>query len=238
MKTYTIITGANGLIGQSLVERFAKAGHNIIMVYYPEYSHEWIDKLIKEYNLDIICLPINLLSRNEIQDNLLKFIINNGLVIDNLINNAGLRPERKDISATSWNEIDNQIAINFTSVVLLTKEIAEFMSKTGGGNIINMSSEAARFGGNRIAIYAATKAALSCFTVASAREYGKYNIRINALSPGVVAAENELLEDAIVNSIALARAGYPKDIANLAYFLTTEEASYITGSVIPINGGR
>ena len=112
-----------------------------------------------------------------------------------------------------------------------------------GGTIINLSSQVARFGGNQLLSYAASKGAIESFTIGLAREVGKQGIRVNAVSPGIVATGQHLLSDPDVAhptsaDIPLQRLGTPEEVAEAILWLASDKAAYITGVVLPVAGGR
>jgi NAD(P)-dependent dehydrogenase (short-subunit alcohol dehydrogenase family) len=117
------------------------------------------------------------------------------------------------------------------------------MKTNGGGNIVNVTSEAARFGGTNLAHYAASKAALNTFTIGFAREVAPYNIRVNAVSPGVIDTEihagstPERIEN-LLKSLPMKRMGKSSEVADLIHWLLTDAASYLSGAIIPITGSR
>ena len=112
-----------------------------------------------------------------------------------------------------------------------------------GGNIINVSSQAGQFGGNQIAPYAASKAAVNIFTVGLSREVGSEGIRVNAVSPGVIdTGQADMLDpkvkSALKESIPLRKIGDPMDVAAVILWLISQQSSYVTGVVVPVAGGR
>jgi NAD(P)-dependent dehydrogenase (short-subunit alcohol dehydrogenase family) len=112
-----------------------------------------------------------------------------------------------------------------------------------GGAIVTVSSEAARFGGNRLAAYAAAKAGISTMTIALARELAAEGIRINAVSPGVIDTDQHAGQSAeriagLLDSIPLKRMGRADEVAEAIMWLLSEKSSYVTGSILSINGGR
>src|SRR5262245_30864055 len=158
-----------------------------------------------------------------------------------LVNNAAitrdgllLRMKRED-----WQEV---IDTNLTGVFLLTQQVLPMMTKARRGRIINLTSVVAQAGNVGQVNYISSKAGIIGFTKALAREYASRNITVNAIAPGFIetpmtAALNEAARNAMLEQIPLKRAGTDIDVANAVAFLASDEAGYITGQVLNINGG-
>ena len=163
--------------------------------------------------------------------------------VDILVNNAGLvKPALlEDVQDGDWDEVVN---VNLKGTFFCTRAVLPFMKKVRYGKIINISSRAS-LGKEVRTVYGATKAALIGVTRTWALELAQYNINVNAIGPGPIATElftaanpmDSPRTKAIMNGIPLKRIGQPEDVANLASFLASEEASFITGQVIFICGG-
>lgn len=164
-----------------------------------------------------------------------------------LVNNAGMVTDvRQPFIEMNTALIRRILDVNLMGVMVCTQEALRRMaiSKGGqGGNIIHVSSQAGLFGGRQIEAYAASKAAINTFTIGLSREMAQEGIRINAVSPGIVAsgvygdASTEELAK-IGATIPLGRVGSPEDVAQAVMWLISEQAAYITGIVLPIAGGR
>ncbi|HMO55728.1 MAG TPA: glucose 1-dehydrogenase [Roseiflexaceae bacterium] len=166
--------------------------------------------------------------------------------IDILINNAGSMVKRVPI-ADSSDEIAREVFdINFISTVAMSRLVVPAMRSQGRGNIINVTSVAARHGGGGGAVlYAASKGAVSTFTRGLAKELAPSNIRVNALAPGVIVTPfhdrftNQQQMDAMVATIPMGRAGTPEECVGAVFFLAADALSgYITGQIIEVNGGQ
>jgi NAD(P)-dependent dehydrogenase (short-subunit alcohol dehydrogenase family) len=126
---------------------------------------------------------------------------------------------------------------------LCAREAIKHMKQAGHGCIVNVSSEAAEFGGHRLSHYAASKAAINAFTVGFAREAAQYNVRVNAVSPGIIdtdANKSVSQERAkhLKKSLPMGRMGTPVEVAETILWLLSDKASYITGSIVSVAGGR
>lgn len=166
-----------------------------------------------------------------------------------LVNNAAINPREGSgqVEDMTWRSIDYTFQVNVTGVFIACREAVKRMKsrdgKTGGGAIVNVSSEAAKFGGNRMAHYSASKAAVNTFTVAFAREAAEHNIRVNAVSPGVINTDahkgaTEERMHALNASLPMGRMGTPEEVADTIAWLLSDDASYVSGSILTIAGAR
>ena len=161
--------------------------------------------------------------------------------IDILVNNAGVTRDELLVSMEreDW---DTVISTNLGGLFNCTKAVAKYMMMQKNGRIINMSSVAGERGGRGQSNYAASKGAVNAFTRSVAMELARKKITVNAVAPGVVATEmsSEVIrraQDIILDSVALKRLGQPGEIAKVVAFLASDDASYITGEIIRVDGG-
>jgi len=161
-----------------------------------------------------------------------------------LVNNAALNRTHGSgtVEEMPWELVESVFRTNVFGVFAACREAVKRMKQTGGG-IVNISSEAGRFGGNKMAHYAASKAAINTFTVAFAREVAGQGIRVNAVSPGVIdtdahsASTPERLA-ALRASLPMGRMGSPEEVAETIAWLLSEAASYVSGSLLSVTGAR
>jgi len=166
-------------------------------------------------------------------------------VIDVLVNNAGINL-KKEASEVSNREYEDIIRTNQTAVFALTREIAKPMIARGAGNIIMISSMASRYGIPKVVGYAASKAAVEGMTRALAVEWAPHGIRVNCIAPGFIATamSSKALDDdperrgRVIARTPLGKLGEPSDVANAALFLASTQSRYITGIVLPVDGGN
>ena len=150
---------------------------------------------------------------------------------------------RKELVHQSKQEIDTQLAVGLTSCIFLTRAILKKYSSSPGSFVI-MGSEAAKFGGREISVYAAVKGGLVSFVKGLAKEIARNNKRINLISPSIIvtntlkALYGESQINELKKTIPLGRLGNVNDLVSLIHWLLSDEASFITGSVIPLTGGR
>lgn len=163
-----------------------------------------------------------------------------------LVNNAADITPRADILSMSPDAFRRCLDVNVTGAFLCCREAVRRMSTAAGGQggaIVNLSSQAGTFGGMRITAYASSKAALNTFTIGLAREVGPLGIRVNAVSPGVVDTGQEDTRNperlaAMTAGIALGRLGRPDEVAEAIAWLLSDASSYVTGTILPVAGGR
>ncbi|WP_062766484.1 3-oxoacyl-ACP reductase family protein [Sphingopyxis terrae] len=161
--------------------------------------------------------------------------------LDIYVNNAGIMRDGL-IGMVPQQDVDAVIGVNLEGVIHGTQAAARAMRRGGGGSIINISSIMGRVGNSGQLVYSAAKAGVLGATKAAAKELAPLNIRVNAIAPGFIATDltAQLAADKVeekVRNIAINRVGQPQDVANLALFLASEMASYITGQVIGVDGG-
>jgi 3-oxoacyl-[acyl-carrier protein] reductase len=161
--------------------------------------------------------------------------------IDVLVNNAGImvRQSVTEISVEAWRRV---IDVNLTGAFLCTKEVLRYMIPRRTGVVVNVSSIGGKTGFSDCA-YAAAKAGLVAATKSIARDVAPYNIRVNAINPGLT--ETDIVEDmkperkeAALGSTLMRRMGRPEEIANVVVFLASAESSYMTAAVVDVSGGR
>lgn len=163
--------------------------------------------------------------------------------IDVLVNNAGVVFNKK-IGMIVREETELMFRVNVIAVIELTQLVSRIMARAGGGSIVNIASVTAVLGSAGQSAYSATKGAIISFTKSSAKELAPQGIRVNAVAPGIVKTERfeELYEasgdkiDARIGRIALGRLGTPDDVANAVAFLASDQASYISGQILGVDG--
>tara|TARA_Y100000590_G_scaffold230746_1_gene260074 strand:- start:3065 stop:3805 length:741 start_codon:yes stop_codon:yes gene_type:complete len=232
-----LITGATGGIGKELCKKFLKNGCKIICT---STSKEKIEKLKNELGSSQNFYLIDFSDEMNISKNL-NSIIEEHKNIDILINNAGITDDNLFLRMkdNQWNEV---LKINLNSNFYTIKAILPSMIKNRSGSIIGISSVVAHTGNPGQANYTASKGAIGSMYKSLAIEVAQRNIRVNLIAPGFIKTPmtekmSEVQVNSILNKIPMNRLGEARDVANMAAFLSTDEASYITGQTFHINGG-
>ncbi|MCQ2556159.1 MAG: SDR family oxidoreductase [Clostridia bacterium] len=235
-----LITGASGDIGSAIAKKFAKKDVYLLLVYNKNFDA--ISKLKTELDAkcDVEIFKCNLTSADEI-NKMYAEIVEKFKHIDCLINCAGvsLIKQVQDTTEIDYNFVMDS---NLKSTILLTSAVTKNMVHNGCGKIVNISSMWGKVGASMESLYSASKGAINSFTLSLAKELGPTGINVNAICPGLIDTKmNAHLTKAdvaeIVASTPLNRIGKPEDVANLTYFLCSEEANFITGQIITIDGG-
>jgi len=234
-----IITGGSRGIGKATANLFAKEGASVVIT---AKNNTRLQSAAKE--LGVVGF-VGDIRRSDDIENVVKKTLDEFGKIDILVNNAGIFPDVKPLHETSeeeWNEI---IDTNLTGQFRFTKAVIPHMMKNGGC-IVNVSSDAGlkSFENFEADSYSATKAALIHLTKTWAIEYAKYKIRVNCICPGIV--ETDMTEPYLrteadrVMAIAehpIGRIGSPEDVAKAILYFASEDSSWITGAILPVDGG-
>ena len=233
-----IITGASGGIGKSLVKTFANFEANIILISRDiNKMEEFTSNISKKSNQSLTCISLDISKENDVNETFKK--ITKNLNIDILINNAGITADNLLLTMKS-DQWHNVINTNLNGCYYCSKAVIKSMIKQKSGKILNISSIIGVIGNKGQANYAASKSGILGLTRSLAREVASRNITVNAINPGYI--ETEMTKDLdnkneFLKNIPLQRFGSPEEIANLACFLASDKASYITGQAINIDGG-
>jgi 3-oxoacyl-[acyl-carrier protein] reductase len=237
-----LVTGCNRGIGKAIAEKFAAEGANLICAIRkvnPEFKAE-TDLWCSKYGISIDFIYFDLISEENIK-NAFKGLQKEKRIIDILVNNAGI-PTGGFLLMTSLAKIKEVMQVNFFSQLLVTQIVAKMMMKQKHGSIVNMSSVTALDNQGGWTAYGSSKAAVISMTRTAARELAPFNIRVNAVAPGLIDTQmgnimDEKYQTEMLSRSDLCRKGTPEEVANLVYFLASDEASYITGQIIRIDGG-
>ena len=240
MKT-VLVTGAACGIGRACALEFVKAGYYTIINYRSSISDAIdLEKEIKSFGGNCMLLQADVSKKSEVEK-LFSEIRKKNIKIDVLINNAGVSCVNM-LCDTDEEDYNSVFDINMKSVYLCTKEASYDMVSKKWGRIINISSVWGVCGASCESVYSASKAAVIGFTKATAKEFAPSGICVNAIAPGVIDTKmnscfsKEEKED-LKNEIPVGRFGEPFEVAKLALFLASDDAGYITGQIIGIDGG-
>jgi 3-oxoacyl-[acyl-carrier protein] reductase len=232
-KEVVFISGASRGIGTAIAESFAQLGHTVIGTSRNKFKFESkLDNLIP--------LALDISDRNSI-NNCVEYLKDNNLKPTILINNAGITSDQLFLRMKD-EEWDDVIATNLTGTFNLTKALIKNMIKNRYGRIINISSVSGLMGNPGQVNYSSAKAGLSGFTKSLAKEVGSRGITVNSVAPGFIETDmTAYLDDnaktKLIEDIPLKRLGSVQDISDLVIFLSSQDASYITGQTISVDGG-
>lgn len=233
-----LITGAAQGIGFSIAKKLASEGIEVIIAdLNEEKALEASDSINKEYGIQCYAVKLNVSDEDDCIK-VIRDLVDKCGTIDILINNAGICPPTKKIEEISNEEWLKVFSINVLGMVNCTNALIPYMKDNKFGKIINMASSSGFTGGISVSpTYSVSKAGVMCLTKSMAKQYGSYNINVNALSPGIIktAMTENLSYDMSV--LALRRFGEADEVADLAAFLASDESSYLTGNTVDINGG-
>jgi len=237
-----VITGCLKGIGRTTLEEFANNKANIFAcVQYPDLEFiDFIEKLSIDNGIWIKPIYFDLSNNDAIKDGM-KQILSSKIQIDGLVNIAGM-VHNGLFHMTTIEKMKEVFDIDFFSQMLITQYISKIMMKYKTGSIINISSITGIDGNSGQLAYSAAKAALIGATKTLSIELGQYNIRVNAVAPGVILTEmtKELPEDKfnlLVEKTKIPRAGNPEEVANVLLYLVSDMSAYVTGQIIRIDGG-
>ncbi|MEH7350204.1 SDR family NAD(P)-dependent oxidoreductase [Gottfriedia acidiceleris] len=238
-----VITGGGSGIGRATAIRFAREGAKIVIADINEVTGEETLGLIKEQYPAAIFVKTNVAESKSIQ-NLMKRAVEHFGRIDILFNNAGIgnsEVRSVDLAEEEWDQV---IDINLKSVFLGIKYAIPELKKSGNGVIINTASLLGLKGRKYVSAYNASKGGVVLLTQNAALEYGKYNIRVNAIAPGIIDTNiikewknDERKWPILSRANALGRIGNPDEVASAALFLASDEASFVTGATLSVDGG-
>lgn len=235
-----IITGGGGDIGKATAIRFAREGARVVVVDLNEKTACETVNLIRKENGEAHFIKTDVTNDHAVQ-NMIQETIAKYERLDIMFNNAGVNSVEKKLPDVSLEEWKKVMDINITGVFLGMKYAIPHMKS--GGSIINTASIAGIKGQKLVAAYSASKSSVIALTKSTATEFGRKNIRINAIAPGII--ETSMVDDwrktdkwpVLSTANALKRIGQPEEIANAVLFLASDEASFITGETLVIDGG-
>ncbi|MFJ8262803.1 3-oxoacyl-ACP reductase FabG [Rummeliibacillus sp. NPDC094406] len=235
-----IITGGASGIGLAAVKLFAQEGATVIIADFNNEAGKKIEAELIEENYHVAFYPINVAERGSV-NTVVKKVLEQYNKIDILVNNAGITNDAM-LSKMTSEQFDQVIDVNLKGVFNCTQAVIPSMVAQGYGKIINTSSVSGVYGNVGQTNYAATKAAIVGMTKTWAKELGRKGINVNAVAPGftrtpMVEKMPEKILEKMESIVSLQRLAVPEDIANAYLFLASDEANYITGHVLHVDGG-
>ena len=242
-KRIALITGGMGGLGETISTKMADAGYRVVVTYSPsnKTSNQWLAAM-KAKGYDFNAYACDVADFDSAKACLAKVMAEVGPV-DILVNNAGITRDTtfRKMDLAAWKAV---IGTNLDSVFNMTKQVYDGMMDRGWGRIINVSSVNGSKGAFGQTNYAAAKSGMHGFTKSLALESAKKGVTVNTISPGyigtkmVMAIPKEVLDSKILPQIPVARLGKPEEVAGLIIYLCSEEAAFVTGANIAINGGQ
>ena len=238
-----IITGGGRGIGRAITLALAQKKFNVVVSYImrPDCGEQTAAD-VRKLGCEALVVQADVTKRESVRQ-LISTATEKFGAVDVLVNNAGIL-QQKPFNTISDEDWDTMLATNLKSVFLCSQEIMPVMVRQGGGSIINISSSGGQLGGMLAVHYAVSKAGVISLTRSLARVGAPDGIRVNCVTPGLIETEmsqkeihSEVGQQKIGKEIPLRRAGQVEEVATAVAFLASDEASYITGQSINVNGG-
>jgi acetoacetyl-CoA reductase len=242
-KRVALVTGGMGGLGEAICLKLAALGFTVVTTHSPgnARAQEWLDGMKKQGH-DFHAYPCDVVDWDSCVacvGNVMKDVGH----VDVLVNNAGITRDMtfKKMDKANWDAV---IKTNLDSCFNMTKQVCDGMVERGWGRVINISSVNGQKGAFGQVNYSAAKAGMHGFTKALALEVAKKGVTVNTISPGyigtkmVMAIPQEVLDSKIIPQIPMGRLGKPDEVAGLVAYLASDEAAFVTGANIAINGGQ
>lgn len=235
------MTGASRGIGKSIAIALAKKRCNVVVNY--QNNEEQANQVVKEIEklkAKAIAVKADVSNPGQVQE-MVETSLKEFGSIDFLVNNAGITKDSlfANMSESEWDEVIN---VNLKGTFNCSKAVLPLLVKQGSGRIVNLTSVSGQFGNIGQTNYAASKAGVIGFTKSIAKETALNGVTVNAISPGIIDTQMhetvpEKIKKMFLEKIPMKRIGKPEEVANAVIFLLSNDASYITGQVINVNGG-
>jgi len=238
-----VVTGGMGGLGETISIKMAGAGYRVVVTYSPSNTKykSWLEEM-KGKGHSFAAFPVDVVDYDDCARKIASIQAEVGPV-DILVNNAGITRDMtfKKMSKADWDAV---MRTNLDSCFSMTKQVMDGMVDRGWGRVINVSSVNGQKGAFGQTNYSAAKAGIHGFTKALALEVARKGVTVNTISPGyigtkmVTAIPKEILDSKILPQIPIGRLGKPDEVAGLIIYLCSEEAAFVTGANISINGGQ
>ncbi len=238
-----IVTGGMGGLGESISIKLADAGYRVIVTYSPSNTkyRSWLEEM-KSKGHAFAAYPVDVVNYDDCAAKVAQMQREAGQ-IDILVNNAGITRDMtfKKMTKADWDAV---MRTNLDSCFNMTKQVMDGMLERSWGRVINVASVNGQKGAFGQTNYSAAKAGIHGFTKALALECARKGVTVNTISPGyigtkmVTAIPKEILDSKILPQIPIGRLGKPEEVAGLIIYLCSEEAAFVTGANISINGGQ
>ncbi|GAB3468910.1 beta-ketoacyl-ACP reductase [Massilia terrae] len=243
MARVALVTGGMGGLGEAICIKMAALGYEVVVTYSPgNTKHEGWLAAMRDKGHEFHAYECDVADYDSAQKCVAKVVAEVGPV-DVLVNNAGITRDMtfKKMDKVNWDAV---IKTNLDSVFNMTKPVTDGMVERGWGRIINISSVNGQKGAFGQTNYSAAKAGMHGFTKALALEVARKGVTVNTISPGYIGTKmvmdipGEVLETKIIPQIPMGRLGKPEEVAGLVAYLASDEAAFVTGANIAINGGQ
>ncbi len=240
-KQVAIVTGGASGIGLAIAEKFTASNFTTIII---GRDQKKLDAA--RLKLGTFCIPLSFdLNNLPAIPQLINELIKEHEKIDVLVNNAGINL-KKEFTEVTDEDFQKIMHTNVSAMFSLSREVVNHMMRKNGGSIINISSMASQYGLPKVIAYSASKAAIEGMTRAMAVELSPKGIRVNCIAPGFIATDmsakalndDKERKDKVISRTPMGALGMPADIGDAALFLATESSKYITGIVLPVDGGN
>jgi len=238
-----VVTGGMGGIGEAICMRLVQAGHRVVSTYSPgnTRAEQWVNDM-KTRGFEFHAVQVDVTDFDSAQKAVARIQAEVG-PIDILVNNAGITRDAsfRKMGKPDWDAV---MRTNLDSVFNMTKPVCDGMMDRGWGRIINISSINGQKGAFGQTNYSAAKAGMHGFTKALALEVARKGVTVNTVSPGyvgtkmVLAVPKDVLDTKIIPQIPVGRLGKPEEIAGLVAYLCSDDAGFVTGANLAINGGQ
>ena len=243
MARVALVTGGMGGLGEAICIKMVALGYKVVTTYSPSNkTHESWLATMKDQGYNFKAYPCDVSDYESAQE-CIKAVERDIGPVDVLVNNAGITRDMtfKKMDKVNWDAV---MKTNLDSVFNMTKPVADGMVDRGWGRIINISSVNGQKGAFGQTNYSAAKAGVHGFTKALALEVARKGVTVNTISPGYIGTKmvmeipKDVLDSKIIPQIPMARLGKPEEVAGLVAYLASEEAAFVTGANIAINGGQ
>ena len=236
-----VIFGASGDIGKEVARKFAQNGYNLGLTYFNTNIDKFAKELEKKYKINVLVQRVDARKSDEVENAIKSFekelkIINIGVLAFGIADKQSLLTDKSD------EQLRNVIETNLLGTLFVTRELCRVMLKRKSGSIVNISSIIGTDGASCESAYASSKAGMIGLTKSLAKEFGEFGIRINSVSPGFIDTKmcscfNKKDREAIKENTLLSRLGTVEDVAEMVYFIASENSSFVTGQNIVVSGG-
>lgn len=243
MQRVAVVTGGMGGLGEAICIKLAALGDKVVTTYSPSNTkaQEWLRQM-NDMGYGFKAYPCDVTDYDDCK-RCIDLVVQELGPVDVLVNNAGITRDMtfKKMTKGDWDAV---MHTNLDSVFNMTKHVMDSMVERGWGRVINISSVNGQKGAFGQTNYSAAKAGMHGFTKALALEVAKRGVTVNTISPGyigtkmVTAIPQEVLDSKILPQIPMSRLGKPDEVAGLVAYLASEEAAFVTGANISINGGQ